>query len=88
MAVTSIRINSEVEVPLEQLARKLDRSKNYLVNQAIKEFLHRRAMEEARWADTLEALDSVKSGRLVEEKEVSAWLQSWGSKKPKSPPAT
>ena len=86
MGVTSIRLNTDVEAPLEQLARKLDRSKNYLVNQAIREFVRRQAMEEARWADTLEALSSVKEGHLVEEKEASAWLQSWGDSKPKTPP--
>jgi predicted transcriptional regulator len=59
MGVTSIRLSEDVEVPLEQLAKKLDRSKNYLVNQAIKAFVLRQSMEEIRWADTLEALESV-----------------------------
>ena len=82
MGVTSVRLNTEVEAPLEQLAHKLDRSKNYLINQAIKEFLIRQAMEDARWADTLEALDSVKDGRMADAKEVTEWFQSWGDKKP------
>jgi predicted transcriptional regulator len=86
MGVTSIRLSKDVEVPLEQLAKKLDRSKNYLVNQAIKEFVLRQSMEELRWADTVEALESVRAGRLVESKEVSEWLKSWGSDSPKSPP--
>ena len=86
MGVTSIRLNTDVEAPLEKLAQKLDRSKNYLVNQAIREFVRRQAMEEARWADTLEALSSVKEGNLVDEKVASAWMQSWGDGKPKTPP--
>lgn len=86
MSVTSIRLNSDVEAPLEQLAQKLDRSKNYIVNQAIREFVHRQAMEEARWTDTLEALNSVAEGHVVDEKAVTAWLQSWGDGKRKSPP--
>jgi len=86
MGVTSIRLGKDVEGPLEQLAKKLDRSKNYLVNQAIKEFVLRQAMEELRWSDTVEALESVKAGRLVESKDVSKWLKSWGSDSPKSPP--
>ena len=86
MGVTSIRLNTDVEAPLEQLAQKLDRSKNYLVNQAIREFVRRQAMEEARWADTLEALSSVKEGNLVDEKVASAWMQSWGDGKSKTPP--
>ena len=86
MGVTSIRLSKDVEIPLEQLAQKLDRSKNYLVNQAIKEFVLRQSMEELRWSDTTEALESVKAGRLVESVEVSEWLKSWGSDSPKSPP--
>lgn len=37
IAVTIIRLGEDLEVPLEQLAKKLDRGKNCLVNQAIKE---------------------------------------------------
>ncbi|SET43095.1 Predicted transcriptional regulator [Nitrosomonas marina] len=86
MGVTSIRLNSDVEAPLEELAQKLDRSKNYIINQAIKEFVTRQSMEDERWSDTLNALESVKSGNTVNEKEVSAWLQSWGSEEEKTPP--
>ena len=63
MGVTSIRLNDDVEVPLEQLAKKLDRSKNYLVNQAIKEFVLRQSMEELRWSETVEALAGTSTER-------------------------
>lgn len=86
MGVTSIRLSKDIEIPLEQLAQKLDRSKNYLINQAIKEFVLRQSMEELRWSDTTEALDSVKAERLVDALEVSEWLKSWGSDSSKSPP--
>ncbi len=39
MGVTSVRLQPEIERPLEALSKKLDRSKNYLINQALKEFL-------------------------------------------------
>ena len=86
MGVTSIRINTEVEAPLEELAQKLDRSKNYIINQAIKEFVTRQSMEDARWKDTLLAMESVKSGKIVDETEVTAWLESWGHEDEKAPP--
>ncbi|PCJ39541.1 MAG: transcriptional regulator [SAR86 cluster bacterium] len=86
MAVTSIRLNSDIEKPLEALAKKLDRSKNYVINQAIKDFVSRNEMEEARWADTLQALDSVKAGKTIDEAEVTSWLESWGTEDEKSPP--
>ena len=87
MSVTSIRLNTEVEAPLEELAQKLDRSKNYIINQAIKEFVIRQSMEDARWEDTLIALESVKSGKIIDETEVTAWLQSWGHNDEKTPPS-
>lgn len=86
MGVTSIRLNKEVEAPLENLSLKLDRSKNYLINQAVKEFVARQAMEESRWSDTLQALDSVKSDKSIDASEVESWLQSWGSNDEKAPP--
>ena len=86
MGVTSIRLNPELEEPLEKTAAKLDRSKNYLINQAVKEFLQRQASAEDRWQETLVALDSIKSGNLVNESSVKEWLESWGSENEKRPP--
>jgi predicted transcriptional regulator len=45
MSITSIRLTDDINKPLESLASKLDRSKNYLINQAIKEFLSRQSLE-------------------------------------------
>lgn len=86
MSVTSIRLQPDVEAPLEKLAKKLDRSKSYLINQALKEFIARQAMEEIRWADTLPALESVKAGKTISSPDVLAWLESWGTDKALSKP--
>ncbi|MCF6254119.1 MAG: ribbon-helix-helix protein, CopG family [Thiomicrorhabdus sp.] len=86
MGVTSIRLQPEIESPLENLAIKLDRSKNYIINQAIKEFLDRKVVAEQRWSETLEAIDSVKQGKVIEESEVNEWLESWGSNDELQPP--
>ncbi len=88
MSVRSIRLKPEIEEPLEILSKKLDRSRNYLINQAITEFIEKRAVEEERWTETLLALESVKNGAVVEEAEVTDWLKSWGSKNEKTPPKT
>ncbi len=86
MSVTSVRLRPEIENPLEKLAIKLDRSKNYLINQAIKEFIARKALDEQKWNDTLEALDSIKSNRVVDEQQVNEWLDSWGKDNENKPP--
>ncbi len=86
MSITSIRISKDVDKPLESLAKKLDRSKNYLINQAIKEFIARQSIEDSRWQDTLKALESIKAGQSIDEDDVNAWLNSWGTEDRKSPP--
>ena len=79
MSITSVRLNEDIEKPLDVLAKKLDRSKCYLINQAVREFVARQSVADERWDDTLQALESVQRGDLIEESEVNAWLNSWGT---------
>jgi predicted transcriptional regulator len=81
MSVTSIRLTDDVNEPLDSLAKKLDRSENYPVNQAIKGYLARQSLDDSRWQHTLEALESIKSGKSLSETDVNAWLNSWGTGK-------
>lgn len=86
MSVTSVRLKPEIETLLVDLSKELERSKSYLINKAVKEFLESRATEGNRWKETLEAINSVKSGSIIEENEVNHWLDSWGSTAELTPP--
>ena len=86
MSITSVRLNSDVERPLEHLAKKLDRSKSYLINQAVKEFIARQSVEDSRWEQTLEAIESINQGKAIDEDDVNAWLNSWGTQDVKPAP--
>ena len=79
MSITSIRLTKDVDQPLTSLAKKLDRSKNYIINQAIKEFLAKQSLEDSRWQETLKALESIRSGQSLGEEDVNSWLNSWGT---------
>src|SRR5690606_491229 len=57
MSVTTVRLQPEVESSLERMAGKLQRSKNWLVNQAIREFAARQELEQERWNETLAAME-------------------------------
>jgi predicted transcriptional regulator len=85
MSVTNIELQDELEQPLTQLAEKLNQSRNWIINEAVKEFLEHQALEEQRWLDTLPALDSVKNGNSIASEKVEAWLASWGT--PQEQPA-
>jgi predicted transcriptional regulator len=78
MSVSSIRLQKDLEQPLTELCKKLERSRNWLVNQAIREFIENQALQDERWAQTVEALNSVERGEVVPGEEVRAWLKTWG----------
>lgn len=78
MSVITVRLQPEVERGLEAMADKLHRSKNWLVNQAIREFMMRQELEQSRWDETLPAMESVAQGKVVPGQAVHAWLESWG----------
>ena len=86
MAITSIRLQSDIEPNLEKLASKLHRSKNWLINQAIREYIENEQIESKRWEETLLALESVKNGKGIPEEKVDIWLQSWGTKNKEQAP--
>jgi predicted transcriptional regulator len=86
MSVTTVRLQPEVERGLETMADKLHRSKNWLVNQAIREFVARQELEQSRWNETLSAMESVAQGRVVSGEAVHAWLESWGDSNELPPP--
>lgn len=86
MSVTTVRLQPEVESGLEAMADKLHRSKSWLINQALREFLERQEQDQVRWQETLKAMESVAQGRVVSGEAVHAWLSSWGTASELPPP--
>jgi predicted transcriptional regulator len=86
MSITSVRLTSDVERPLDFLAKKLDRSKSYLINQAVREFVARQSVDDSRWEQTLKAIESINSGKSIDESDVNSWLNSWGTDDAKAAP--
>ena len=79
MGMTTVRLPPETERELDELAGRLDRSKGWVINQALAEYAARQRLEQARWRETLEALEAVAEGRVVDADRVHAWLRSWGT---------
>ena len=79
MNVTSVRLAEEVEEGLALAATKTRRSKSWLINEAVRDYLQHLDAREKRWHDTLVALDEVERGELVDGGEMLRWIGSWGS---------
>jgi len=81
MSITSVRLQSDLENQLDFLAQNYHRSKNWLINQAIRDYIEKNRQESKRWEETLTALESVKRGKVFQEEDVTKWLESWGTDK-------
>jgi predicted transcriptional regulator len=86
MSVTTVRLQADVEERLEAMAGKLRRTKSWLINQALREFIDNQTTEQARWLETVKAIESVARGEVVSGEAVHDWLRSWGGSNEMSPP--
>lgn len=73
-------LTAHVPLPLakrvDQAATRLDRSRGWVVQKALAEWLSR---EEERRRLTLEALEDVDSRRLLDQQELEAWADTLGA---------
>ncbi|MCL5043324.1 MAG: transcriptional regulator [Gammaproteobacteria bacterium] len=86
MSVTTVRLQAEVEQHLEAIASRLQRSKGWVINQAVQEYIEKQQLEQKRWSQTLEAMESAAQGKLVDASEVHDWLNSWGTENEQEAP--
>lgn len=71
--VISAHVPEDVAVAVDQLAARLDRSKNWIVREALADFL---AVEEKRHRMTLEGLAAIDAGQVTDHSDVLAWAES------------
>jgi len=88
MSVTTVRLQAEVEQHLEAIASRLHRSKGWVINQALSEYIEKQQLEQARWQQTLEAMESAAQGKVVDAGEVHDWLASWGTEDEQDAPGS
>ncbi|WP_460124243.1 CopG family ribbon-helix-helix protein [Pseudomonas sp. S2_C03] len=85
MTVTAKTRSVTAHVPVElaervdQIAERLERSKNWIVKQALSDWLDQ---EEERSRLTREALADVDAGRVIDHQAVQAWAESLSTDKP------
>ncbi len=86
MGMTSVRMPDDLMQQLDATAVRLRRSKGWIINDAVREYLEREDVRRRRYEETQEALNDLDAGRLVDGDEVLAWLDSWGSDNESEPP--
>lgn len=86
MGMTSVRMPDELLDQLEKTAEKLRRSKGWIINDAVREYLNREERKAQILEETRQAIADIKGDRVVDGKEVMDWLESWGTDAEKAPP--
>ena len=79
----SVRIDARTKKQLEALAGRARRSKSFLAAEAITAFVEAETWQLDEMQAGLKELDE---GRGVAQKDVAAWLRSWGGKRERKAP--
>ena len=79
MPTLTAHVTDELIKEIDSASRRLDRSRAWVVKQAVREFLERRNDEEKRWNETLEAIAAAERGEVVSAEEVLDWVETWGT---------
>lgn len=86
MPMTSVRMPDQLMDKLETIAEKLDRTKGWIIKDAVNQYIERIDRKEKMLTETRQALSEIESGNVVDGDEVMAWIESWGSDNEKSAP--
>ena len=86
MSVTTVRLQAEIERHLDAIANRLHRSKGWVINQALAEYIEKQQCEQERWRQTLDAMESATRGNVVDGEKVHEWLESWGTENEQEAP--
>ncbi len=82
-AISTKVLTAHIPLPLaekvDQMAERLERSRGWIMNQALSAWL---AQEEERERLTREALGDVEAGRVIDHQSVQAWADSLGTDEP------
>jgi predicted transcriptional regulator len=70
--VVTAKLPNDLVSLMDKIASRIDRSKSWIVRQAVSEWL---AEEQRRYELTMEALDTVDSGRTIPHEEVLARVE-------------
>ena len=77
--VITAHVPVELAEKVDQIAARLDRSRGWIVKQALADWL---GQEEERRRLTLEALADIDTGHVIDHQSVQAWANSLDTDKP------
>ncbi len=79
MSTTSFRLDDDLQEKLDITATRLKRSKGWIINDALREYIEHEERKQRMMEETEEAIADIKAERVVSGEEVMKWLETWGT---------
>lgn len=79
MSTTSFRLDKELQEKLDATATRLQRSKGWIINDALRRYIEREERKQRMLEETEEAVADIQAGRVFSGEEVMKWLETWGT---------
>ena len=78
MPTLTAHVTHQLIKEIDSVSKRLDRSRAWVVKEAVKEYLERRIEDQKRWDETLEAIEAADRGEMLSADEVLEWVDTWG----------
>jgi predicted transcriptional regulator len=79
MPTLTAHVTDELIEEIDAVSQRLDRSRAWVVKEAVREYLERSAEDQKRWDETLEAIEAADRGEVVAADAVLGWVDTWGT---------
>ncbi len=79
MSTTSFRLDDDLEEKLEVTATKLQRTKSWIINDALRQYIACEERKLQMLLETQEAIADIEARRVVSGDQVMEWLSTWGT---------
>jgi predicted transcriptional regulator len=78
MPTLTAHVTDDFVDEIDSIAGELERPRDWVIQDALREYVNRHRLELQRWRETQDAIDAAERGEVVSGEEVFAWLDTWG----------
>jgi predicted transcriptional regulator len=78
MPTLTAHVTDDFVDEIDSIAVELERPRDWVIQDALREYVSRHRLELQRWRETQDAIDAAERGEVVPAEEVFAWLDTWG----------
>jgi predicted transcriptional regulator len=76
MTTLATQVTDDFADEIDSIAVELERPRDWVIQDALREYVSRHRLEAQRWRETQDAIDAAERGEVVPAEEVFAWLET------------